>query len=297
MKPRNPKAPPKRGKASPLRRDDSKPQGRSPRPTMAGAKPRPQAVRPAPPTRAKAPTGLWFWGHHAVRAALLNPRRTLHQLMATAEGLERLGAAGRRAGLRIVPAGNEEIARFVPDDAQHQGVALQTAPLPPVTLERLIASQPGGGLLLVLDQITDPRNFGAILRTAAALGVGGVIVPDRRSAELGGAAAKAASGALDLVPVAEVVNLARTLQQLQKEGYWITGLDGAADRVLADSGPAPRRAVVMGSEGTGLRRLVAAACDELVKIPIEPRMESLNVSVAAGIALYELAGIDLAGRG
>ncbi|MCB1882757.1 MAG: 23S rRNA (guanosine(2251)-2'-O)-methyltransferase RlmB [Geminicoccaceae bacterium] len=231
-----------------------------------------------------------------MRAALLNPRRTLHQLMATAEGLERLGSAGRRAGLRIVPAGNEEIARFVPDDAQHQGVALQTAPLPPVLLERLVAVQPEAGLLLVLDQITDPRNFGAILRSAAALGVGGVVVPERRSAELGGAAAKAASGALDLVPVAEVVNLARALGQLQAAGYWITGLDGAAGRTLADSGPTRRRAVVMGSEGTGLRRLVGAACDELVRIPIEPRMESLNVSVAAGIALYELAGIDRRGR-
>ena len=144
-------------------------------------------------------------------------------------------------------------------------------------------------LVLALDQVSDPRNLGAILRTAAALGVEGVILPERRSAELGGACAKAASGALDLVPLVEVVNLGRALAQLKQRGYWIVGLDAAGPAALETLDLPSRVVLVLGSEGEGLRRLVAEQCDHLAKLTIDPCMESLNVSVAAGIALYLLA--------
>jgi 23S rRNA (guanosine2251-2'-O)-methyltransferase len=144
-------------------------------------------------------------------------------------------------------------------------------------------------LVLALDQVNDPRNLGAILRTAAALGVEGVILPQRRSAELAGACAKAASGALDLLPLVEVVNLARTLAELKQRGYWVVGLDAAGPKPLETLDLPQRIVLVLGSEGEGLRRLVAEQCDHLARLEIDPRMESLNVSVAAGIALYLLA--------
>ena len=144
-------------------------------------------------------------------------------------------------------------------------------------------------LVLALDQVSDPRNLGAILRTAAALGVSGVLLPDRRSAELNGACAKAASGALDILPLVEVVNLARALAELKQRGYWLVGLDAAAPAALEALDLPQRVVLVLGSEGEGLRRLVAESCDYLARLEIDPRMESLNVSVAAGIALYLLA--------
>ncbi|MCB2053134.1 MAG: 23S rRNA (guanosine(2251)-2'-O)-methyltransferase RlmB [Geminicoccaceae bacterium] len=233
-----------------------------------------------------------LYGLHAVAAAIRNPRRQIHGLFATEEGMGRLGEVARKAGLRITPVAAADLDRRLPRDAVHQGVVIEAAPLPPLTLDRVIAVQKERSFFLVLDQITDPRNFGAILRTAVALGVQAVIVPERRSAELGGATAKAASGALDLLPIVEVVNLARALERLKQAGYRITGLDGEAEQTLADATPAPRRALVLGSEGAGIRRLVGEGCDEILKIEIDRRMESLNVSVAAAIALFELVRKD-----
>jgi 23S rRNA (guanosine2251-2'-O)-methyltransferase len=166
---------------------------------------------------------------------------------------------------------------------------LDAGPLPPRSLDELTTDPASPALLLALDQVSDPRNLGAILRSAAALGVAGVIVPQHGSAELGGVCAKAASGALDLVPIVEVVNLARSLAELKEHGYWLVGLDAATPTPLEDLPSVPRRVLVLGAEGTGLRRLVAESCDQLASLRIEPRMESLNVAVAAGIALYLLA--------
>lgn len=235
-----------------------------------------------------AATELWLWGHHPVLAALRNPRRTCHLLLATEQALERLGRAAQRPGLEIRIAQPAEIARRLPAGAVHQGVALRVAPLPNLPLERVLAVQPEESLILVLDQITDPRNFGAILRSAVAMGATAVIVQERRRAEMAGAAAKAAAGALDMIPIVEVTNLTRALLRLKESGYRVTALDASAATPIEELDWVPRRALVFGSEGEGIRRLVGETCDEHVKIVIDPRIDSLNVSVAAGIALYVL---------
>lgn len=203
--------------------------------------------------------------------------------------MPRIAEAAAKRALRITPCPNAEIARRLPRGAVHQGVAMHVAPLPALQLERVIAIQPEHSLLLALDQVTDPRNFGAILRSAVAMGVGAVIVPERRSAELGGTAAKAASGALDMLPVVEVVNLARALDRLKEVGFRITGLDAEGETPLDSAMPAPRRVLVVGSEGSGMRRLVGEHCDDIIAIPIDRRIDSLNVSVAASLALWTLS--------
>ncbi len=257
-----------------------------------GPAPRPRAPERRGPDRREhdrpSPNELWLFGEHAVLAAIKNQRRTCHQLLASEDGMPRIRDAAARRGLRITPLPDAEIARRLPRGAVHQGVAMQVAPLPPLQLERVIAIQPERSLLLALDQVTDPRNFGAILRSAVALGVGAVIVPERRSAELNGTAARAASGALDMLPVVEVVNLTRALQRLKEAGFRVSGLE-ADGEVTVDAAPAaPRRVLVVGSEGEGIRRLVGEQCDEILAIPIDRRIDSLNVSVATSLALYAL---------
>jgi 23S rRNA (guanosine2251-2'-O)-methyltransferase len=244
--------------------------------------------RPRPPVEAR-PKGLWLYGRHAVAAALANPRRSCHRLLATAEGLAALGAAARRPGLEVATVERAEIERRLGAGAVHQGLALSVAPLPGVELKRACAPEAGGNLVLLLDQINDPHNVGAILRSAAAFEARAMVLPERRSAELGGALAKAASGALDLVPVALVTNLARALDELAALGYWRLALDGAAEATLDQVPAVDNLALVLGAEGSGLRRLVKEHCDFAARLPIAPQMESLNVSVACGIALYALA--------
>ena len=233
--------------------------------------------------------GLWLYGRHAVEAALANPRRSCHRLLATADALARLGAATERAGVEVSIVEREAIDRLFGEGTVHQGLALSVAPLPAFDLKRTCAPELGRNVVLVLDQINDPHNLGAILRTAAAFDARAVVLPERRSAELGGAVAKAASGALDLVPVVEVVNLARAVEELAALGYWRIALDAAATATPDDVPPTENLALVLGAEGTGLRRLVRERCDVAVRLPIAPQMPSLNVSVACGIALYALA--------
>jgi 23S rRNA (guanosine2251-2'-O)-methyltransferase len=267
----------------PRQRPARRPRGGSPAPAKS-----PRAQSASAPSGGK-PKGLWLYGRHAVAAALANPSRSCHRLLATAEGLAALGAAARRPGLEVAVVDREEIERRLGAGAVHQGVALSAAPLPRLELRRACAPEPGRNLVLLLDQVTDPHNVGAILRSAAAFEVRAVVLPARGSAELGGALAKAASGALDVVPLVEVVNLARALEELAGLGYWRIALDGHAEATL-DEVPDDRNLVLaLGAEGTGLRRLVAERCDFAARLPIAPAVESLNVSVACGIALYALA--------
>jgi 23S rRNA (guanosine2251-2'-O)-methyltransferase len=233
--------------------------------------------------------GLWLYGRHAVAAALGNPRRSCHRLLATADALARLGADGTRAGVEVTIVERAELDRLLGEGTVHQGLALSVAPLPGLDLERACAPGPGRNLVLVLDQIHDPHNLGAILRSAAAFEVRAVVVPGRGSGELGGAAAKAASGALDRVPVVEVVNLARALDDLATLGYWRLALDAGAEATIEAVPAVDDLALVLGAEGTGVRRLVALHCDLAARLPTAPTMASLNVSVACGIALYALA--------
>jgi 23S rRNA (guanosine2251-2'-O)-methyltransferase len=231
-----------------------------------------------------------LWGRHAVAAALANPERPCHRLLATAAAMAELApAAAGRPGLERREVEARELDRLVPPDSPHQGAVLEAGQLPDRAAAELAPDPAQPALVLALDQVSDPRNLGAILRTAAALGVEGVVVPRRRSAELGGVCAKAASGALDIVPVVEVVNLARALEELKARGFWAVGLDAAGPARVEELPPQPRRVLVLGGEGRGLRRLVAEGCDSLARLEIDPRIESLNVAVAAGIALYLLA--------
>jgi len=250
---------------------------------------------PAPePIREKAagPGTLWIYGQHAVAAALANPLRRNRRLLLTAEAEE--------AMMQVLPkpwgsltAERVEKARFhtfLPEDSLHQGAALLTEPLNPPPLERLIAITTG--TVLLLDQVTDPRNVGAILRSAAAFGAAAVVVQDRNAPPETGALARAASGALEKVPMLREVNLSRVIMALQKAGFWVVGMDASAPATLAEvrrSIGQRRVALVMGAEESGLRRLQRESCDELARLPMDGRMESLNVSNAAAIALYEFA--------
>jgi 23S rRNA (guanosine2251-2'-O)-methyltransferase len=224
----------------------------------------------------------WLWGWHAVEAALANPARPIPKsLLVTAEKASRLSAHGDLVQIVDIT----EIGRRLPQSAVHQGVALQTPSLEPLDLDAL--ATPASGVLLMLDQITDPQNIGAIFRSAAAFGARGVILQDRHAPALTGALAKAAVGAIDQIPHAAVVNLSRALERLADLGWRAVGLDGDAETGLdavLDGGPT---VLVLGSEGEGIRRLVAEHCDVLAKIPMPGRFESLNVSAAAAIALYE----------
>ena len=272
-------------------------------PTMARAPRQQRARRPsgpphAPSDRARgqrhdqppgAAKGLWLYGRHAVAAALANPQRSCHRLFATADSLARLGAPAQRPGLEVRVVEREAIDRLLPQGTVHQGMALSVAPLPGIDLKRACTPEPARNLVLVLDQINDPHNLGAILRSAAAFDARAVVLPARHSAALGGAVAKAASGALDLVPVVEVTNLARALDELAALGYWRIALDAGATATPDDVPEVADLALVLGAEGSGLRRLVREHCDLAVRLPIAAQMESLNVSVACGIALYALA--------
>ena len=248
-----------------------------------------------------APAGsLWLYGQHAVAAALANPKRRIRRLLATTDAEEALAERLPRPW-RVSAERVEKIRfhTFLTEDAVHQGIAVLADPLPPADLEAAIAASDGP--VLLLDQVTDPRNVGAILRSAAAFGVACVVMQDRNAPPETGALARTASGALETVPLAREVNLARTIQVLQKAGFWVMGLEGTATRTLAEAKPEAgsgrRSALVLGAEDTGLRRLQRETCDELVRLPILQAMESLNVSAAATAALYELARDGQAPKG
>lgn len=229
----------------------------------------------------------WLWGRHAVEAALKNPQRTGDmRLLATADRARELQPilTKHRPGVRIETTDGQDIARLLPQGAVHQGMALRAQPLEDVGVEDI--AEPAEGLILMLDQVTDPQNVGAILRSAAAFGARGVIVQDRNAPALTGALAKAAAGAVDMIPCARVTNLSRALERLSEMGWRSVGLAGEAEQDLEAALDSRPTVLVMGSEGEGLRRLVAEHCDALGRIPMPGGFESLNVSNAAAIALY-----------
>lgn len=179
-----------------------------------------------------------------------------------------------------------DLGRLVPGDAPHQGVVIEVEPLDDVWLGGLLTAAAEKSVLLVLDQVTDPHNVGAILRSAAAFGAIGIVTQDRHSPPESGVIAKAASGALERVPWARVVNLARALEEIAEAGFWRIGLAGDADADLKDALGPPRVALVLGAEGPGLRPNTREHCDSLARLPITDTVESLNVSNAAAVALY-----------
>ena len=236
---------------------------------------------------AKQPTILLF-GRHAVSAALANPERRVRRLHMTEGAARTLSMSSERAGLEVRKADDRGLELLLGRGVVHQGLALEVEPLEDIDPIEHLHRHPSSRRVMAVDQVTDPRNLGAIIRSAAAFSVDLVILPDRHAAPLDGVCARAAAGGLDIVPVAQVVNLARTLVDLKERGLTVVGLDGNSGTSLAAEPPPEPWVLVLGSEGEGMRRLVRERCDRLAALPIDPRIESLNVSVAAGIALWTL---------
>ena len=224
-----------------------------------------------------------FWGKHAVAAALDNPERKVLRAWATRDVANFMQFP---QGVPLTLSEAPDLGRLVPHDAPHQGVVIEVEPLEDQWLDDALATEKDRAVLLVLDQVTDPHNVGAILRSAAAFGAVGIVTQDRHSPPESGVVAKAASGALERVPWARVVNLARALEEIGDAGFWRIGLTGDADTELKDALGPPKVALVLGAEGPGLRPNTREHCDALARLPISDAIESLNVSNAAAVALY-----------
>ncbi|HOY79002.1 MAG TPA: RNA methyltransferase, partial [Hyphomonadaceae bacterium] len=231
---------------------------------------------------------VWIWGIHAASAALANPMRRISKGYVSPNAAERAGLDARSLPKFMELMEPKDIDLRLPPGAVHQGLAVRCKPLDGTDISdaAMQAEKP----LVILDQVTDPQNVGAIFRSAAAFGVGGVVMQTRNAPALGGALAKAATGAIEIVEEIRAVNLSRAIDALTDAGWKVIGLDGTATQTLdeAFAGPEPL-AIVMGAEGEGLRQGVAKACSGLARIPIGSQMESLNVSNAAAIAFYEAA--------
>jgi 23S rRNA (guanosine2251-2'-O)-methyltransferase len=270
------------------------------RPGPAGQKPSNQDdrhrgprghVQPRGPQRShKSGDESFLYGFHAVSAALRNPARRAQRLVLTRNAEAELAAQGLSLGadLPVQPEflGGDEIAALLPAGAVHQGIALKVSPLPDLSVDEACE---GAARVVVLDQVTDPHNFGAILRSAAVFGAGALVTTDRNSPPLGGVLAKAASGGLERVRIAKVTNLVRAIDELKDLGFEVIGLDGEGEVSLPDFKTGPKVALVLGAEGAGLRRLTREHCDILARLPASGEMKSLNVSNAAAVALYELS--------
>jgi 23S rRNA (guanosine2251-2'-O)-methyltransferase len=278
----------------------ARPGGRSDAPRAAGkGGPKSAGWNPNPPARAadsgprasrggKVDADNFVWGRHPVLAALANPaRRGMGRLLATPDRAAEIERDGLAHGHRIETIEPQALDRMLPAGAVHQGFAFKVQPLEGVALEDL--ADPAHGVIVMLDQLTDPQNVGAVFRSALAFGARGIVVQDRHSPALAGALAKAAAGATERLPCARVTNLSRALERLADLGWRAVGLDGEAELSLDQALDARPTVLVMGSEGDGVRRLVAEHCDVMARIPMPGGFESLNVSNAAAIALYEAA--------
>lgn len=236
----------------------------------------------------RASTGqVRLWGRHPVEAALKNPERRHRKLWATREGIASLDGE-LPADFPIEYADVADLARLVARDAPHQGLVLECDALEDRFLDEVTDGDPARPIV-VLDQVTDPHNVGAILRSAAAFNAAAIVTQDRHAPPESGTLAKSASGALEIVPWVRVVNLARALDELAEVGYWRIGLAGEATATLAETMPTGPLAIVLGAEGEGMRHNIAGHCDALARLPISSDIESLNVSNAAAIALYAAA--------
>lgn len=227
-----------------------------------------------------------IYGTHACTAAIQNPKRCIKNIWLSEGQMPVISKLLHKKHPKPVLTQGKDLDKRAGHDAVHQGAVMEVEPLNWPELYELegYGSQP----IVMLDQVTDPHNVGAILRSAAAFGAIAVVMQQRHSAPITGVLAKAACGALESVAVKEVVNLSMTLKELKSDGYWAAGLAGEADTTFREAKLNRNSVLVLGAEGAGLRRLVAENCDTLVKLPMSPKMESLNVSNAAAIGLYEL---------
>ncbi len=258
----------------------------SPKPLFDRVNPRHERGRDGKRDHGKpkaAPSGNWLFGAHAVEAALLAGKRTVHEVLLVGDATE---FQTRHPSVRVRAATKHELDKQFTGQV-HQGIAARVDGLPELTLEQILETEPE--LIVALDQVTDPHNLGAIMRSCAAFGVAAVLVTEHRSAHVSPVVAKAAAGALETVPLVNVGNLAQALMKIT-DGMrmQVVGLAGEATEEISAVKPGPV-CLVLGSEGEGLRRLTRERCDMLVKIPMPGEMESLNVSVAGGVSLYALS--------
>ncbi len=250
--------------------------------------------RRASPPSAKVKEGAAYWmvGRHAVVAALINPKRTCLKVLTTEAAHAKLaqeeGVKTRLDTCAVEVVRAEQIDQHVAGDTPHQGMALLVQPLPQPSLKQLCE---GGRHLVLLDQVSDPQNIGAILRSAGAFGAGGVVLPAHGAPGETQALAKAASGVLEHVPLCVVKNLAQAMGAMQKQGYWLVGMDGHVEMKLDEAPSYDKVGLVMGAEGKGLRTRTRELCDLLVRLPMAREVESLNVSAAAAVALYALRSV------
>ncbi|MBC8267900.1 MAG: 23S rRNA (guanosine(2251)-2'-O)-methyltransferase RlmB [Rhodospirillaceae bacterium] len=263
--------------------------------TNKGHKSPPRATHTPVPTSSGRPL---IYGKHAVLAALANPDRKIHRLILTPEARESLQSEIQNAlkngsydNIETTIMDKRELADRLPVGAVHQGLALEVEALRGLHIEDIIdlCENDPTATIIILDQASDPHNIGAILRSAAAFGAAAVVIQDRHAPDITPVMAKAASGALERVALIRVTNLARAMDKAKEAGFWCIGLDGQAEASLGETDLTGRVALVLGSEGSGLRRLTREHCDLLVKVPISGAVESLNLSNAAAIALYEKA--------
>jgi len=247
---------------------------------------RDHAPRERPQREHSQPGGpYWLYGHHAVAAALANPDRKILRLAQA--GAEEVPVVEGHEWEQVPP---DVLEGWLPPRAVHQGLAAKVHPLPDRGIADVIAEAEGQehAQVMILDQVTDPQNVGAILRSAAAFGALAVILTERNAAPESGALAKAASGALEHVPLIRVTNLSRAIDLLKKGGFWIAGLAAEGTQTLADAKLTGKVGLALGAEGAGLRRLTREHCDLLVRLPTGGAIDHLNVSNAAAVALYEL---------
>ena len=250
--------------------------------------PSPQSI----PNSNQTDSSQWLYGYHTVTAALANPSRRLQRLVASDEGAQALRqiqtisfAKASSFEPEIMP--RSHLAALLPPGAVHQGIGLLAEPLIPPDLETILDQTTESGLVVLLDQVTDPQNVGAVLRSAAAFGAAALIQTARHAPPITGTLAKAASGALEVTPRILVTNLARTLTQLRDHNFLCLGLAGEAKCTLNQAPYAHRTALVLGAEGEGLRRLTREKCDLLVRLPTQVPITTLNVAATAAIALYQ----------
>ncbi len=229
---------------------------------------------------------LFIYGTHAVLAALKNPHRTLHKLWLTKKSQETFSPFLKKVSHKIVE--DKVLASFLPKGAVHQDVVLETSPLQELSLEEMVETFPEEACVVILDQVTDPQNLGAILRSCATFGANALIVSEHHSPQFEGTIAKVASGALEYVPLIRVVNMARTLEKLQENDFWCYGFAEEGKEVLGSRPLTGRIALIFGAEGEGLRRLTKEHCDGLLKLPTSSHFTTLNVAQTVAVALFEV---------
>jgi 23S rRNA (guanosine2251-2'-O)-methyltransferase len=265
---------------------DTRPRGAAPHPAQASSAKTPQVIFRRPAAELSV-----LYGIHAVRAALTAKRRKILAVFATPQVAQRMAEDLALAGVTPQIVSGDDIARRLGQNAVHQGIMAEARPIEPIDLSDIVTRS---GIVLALDQITDPHNVGAILRTAAAFDADAVITTERHSPELSGVMAKAASGGIDHVPIALVGNFARALERLAEMGYLRVGLDSEAPMTLETAPLTQPLALILGGEGKGLRRLSREKCDFLVRLDMPGAIKSLNVSNACAVALT-LARMKLSG--